>query len=86
MSYELILSGKSEKALKKAPPEDRKRIVSALFKLKENPWAMQYKKLRGHPFYRVRVGDWRIIYTVDDEAKIVYVVRLGKREGVYDNL
>lgn len=47
---------------------------------------MQYKKLRGYPFYRVRVGDWRIIYTVDDEARIVYVVRLGKREGVYDSL
>ena len=86
MSYEVILSRKSERVLKKAPPEERERLKEALIKLGKNPWLTRYKKLKGYPFYRIRVGDYRIIYSVDDESKRVYVLIIGKREGVYDEL
>ena len=84
MSYEVILSRNALKFLKKLPPTDRERIKEALLKLSQNPWFTQYKKLRGYPFYRIRVGDYRIIYSVDEESKTVYVVRIGRRENVYD--
>jgi len=86
MSYSVVLSRKSEKFLKKVPPQDKKRLVDALVELGRNPWFTQYKKVRGYPFYRIRVGDYRIIYSVDEESKVVYVVIIGRREGVYDRL
>nr|WP_297535573.1 type II toxin-antitoxin system RelE/ParE family toxin [Thermococcus sp.] len=58
-------------------------MKEALLKLSQNPWFTQYKKLRGYPFYRIRVGDYRIIYSVEEDSKTVYVVRIGRRENVY---
>ncbi|NJE55606.1 type II toxin-antitoxin system RelE/ParE family toxin [Thermococcus sp. 21S9] len=84
MSYEVVLSRNALKYIKKLPPTDRERIKGALLKLSQNPWFTQYKKLRGYPFYRIRVGDYRIIYSVDEDSKTVYVVRIGRRENVYD--
>ncbi|ASJ12448.1 type II toxin-antitoxin system RelE family toxin [Thermococcus thioreducens] len=86
MSYSVVLSRKSKKFLKKVPPQDKKRLVGALVKLEQNPWFAQYKKVKGYPFYRIRVGDYRIIYSVDEDSKTVYVVIIGRRESVYDNL
>ena len=48
--------------------------------------SIKYKKLRGYPFYRIRVGDYRVIYSVDENSKTVYVVRIGKRDEVYRNI
>jgi len=84
MSYEVILSRNALKFLKKLPPADRGRIKDALLKLGQNPWFTQYKKLRGYPFYRIRV--YRVIYSVDENSKTVYVVRIGKRDEVYGNI
>ncbi|WP_456366137.1 type II toxin-antitoxin system RelE family toxin [Thermococcus sp.] len=86
MSYEVVLSRKSLKFLRNLSPKDRARIKESLLKLRENPWPMQYKKLRGYPFYRIRVGDYRIIYSVDESSKAVYVVKIGHRENVYRDL
>ena len=86
MSYEVVLSQKSLKFLGNLSPKDRARIKESLLKLRGNPWSMQYKKLKGHPFYRIRVGDYRVIYSVDESAKVVYVVRIGRRENVYKDL
>ena len=86
MSYEVVLSRKSLKFLGNLSPKDRARIKESLLKLGENPWSMQYKKLKGYPFYRIRVGDYRIIYSVDESAKAVYVIRIGRRENVYKDL
>ncbi|WP_461863226.1 type II toxin-antitoxin system RelE family toxin [Thermococcus sp.] len=86
MSYEMILSRKSLKFLRNLVPEDRARIKESLIKLRENPWSMQYKKLRGYPLYRIRVGDYRIIYSVDEDSKTVYIIRIGHRENVYKGL
>jgi mRNA interferase RelE/StbE len=84
MSYEVILSRNALKFLKKLPPTDRERIKEALLKLSQNPWFTQYKKLRGYPFYRIRVGNYRIIYSVEEDSKTVYVVRIGRRENSYE--
>ncbi|WP_297488048.1 type II toxin-antitoxin system RelE/ParE family toxin [Thermococcus sp.] len=86
MSYEVVLSRKNLKFLRNLSPKDRARIKESLLKLRENPWSMQYKKLRGYPFYRIRVGDYRIIYSVDESSKAVYVVKIGHRENVYRDL
>ncbi|WP_297506098.1 type II toxin-antitoxin system RelE/ParE family toxin [Thermococcus sp.] len=86
MSYEVVLSRKSLKFLRNLSPKDRARIKESLLKLRENPWSMQYKKLKGYPFYRIRVGDYRVIYSVDETSKTVYVIRIGRRGNVYKDL
>ena len=86
MKWTLILSPNAVKQYKKLNTTVRKRVRAALEKLSENPWGMPYKKLRGAPFYRARVGEFRIIYSVDEEELSVFVVRIDKRSRVYKRL
>ena len=68
------------KALKRIDHQDRDRIAL----LGENPRPTVAKALRGRPGFRVRVGDYRIIYTIVDDLLIVVVVTLGHRRDVYE--
>jgi len=74
------------KFLQKLSESDRKRIFSAIEKL-EDPFSQPYEKVKGRKdLYRIRVGDYRIIYRVDKLNKIVSVHLVDKRERVYDRL
>jgi mRNA interferase RelE/StbE len=61
----------------------RPRIEGAIALLAEDPRPPASRPLRGHPGYRVRVGDYRIIYTVQDNVLLIVVVTLGHRREVY---
>uniref|UniRef100_A0A7C3YPB8 Type II toxin-antitoxin system RelE/ParE family toxin n=2 Tax=Geoglobus ahangari TaxID=113653 RepID=A0A7C3YPB8_9EURY len=72
------------KFLQKLNENDRKRIFSAIERL-EDPFSQPYEKIKGRKdLYKIRVGDYRIIYRVDKENKIVSVHLVDKRERVYD--
>lgn len=74
------------KFLQKLNENDRKRIFSAIEKL-EDPFSQPYEKVKGRKdLYKIRVGDYRIIYRVDKENKIVSVHLVDKRERVYNRL
>ncbi|MBO8180834.1 MAG: type II toxin-antitoxin system RelE/ParE family toxin [Archaeoglobus sp.] len=74
------------KFLQKLNETDRKRIFLAIEKL-EDPFSQPYEKVKGRKdLYKIRVGDYRIIYRVDKENKIVSVHLVDKRERVYDRL
>lgn len=61
------------------------RIVAAIHSLWENPRPPSMKKLTGHEAYRIRIGDYRVLYTVDDKLKEVRVEAVRKRdERTYD--
>jgi mRNA interferase RelE/StbE len=62
----------------------RRRIDAAISSLGENPRPPGCKKLVGVDAWRIRVGDWRIIYQIRDERLIVLVLRVGHRRDVYD--
>jgi mRNA interferase RelE/StbE len=61
-----------------------RRIHGALALLAEDPRAPASRPLRGRPGFRVRVGDYRIIYTIEDDVLLVVVVTLSRRRDVYD--
>jgi mRNA interferase RelE/StbE len=61
----------------------RPRIEGAIALLAEDPRPPASRPLRGRPGYRVRVGDYRIIYTVQDDVLLIVVVTLGHRREVY---
>jgi len=74
------------KFLQKLNENDRKRIFSAIEKL-EDPFSQPYEKVKGRKdLYKIRVGDYRIIYRVDKENKIVSVHLVDKRERAYNRL
>ena len=61
------------------------RIVAAIHSLRENPHPLGTKKLTGQEVYRIRIGDYRVLYTVDDKAKEVRIEAVRKRdERTYD--
>lgn len=72
------------RALKKIHPEDKERIQGAIALLGQNPRPPKAVALSGRPGYRVRVGDYRIIYTIEDDVLLVVVVTVGHRRDVYN--
>ncbi len=82
--YTLRFSTTAIKALRKAPADVAKRIRAKLGDLARDPMAApNVKKLTNHPGYRLRVGDWRVIYLVQHEELVIQVVDLGQRKEVY---
>ena len=61
------------------------KIISAIDKLAENPRPPGVKKLKGkqETFYRIRTGDYRVIYLIEDEIQVVEVTRIGHRKDIY---
>ena len=84
MTYQVELRPAAVRALKRIDHQDRDRIRGAIALLGENPRPPGAKALHGRPGLRVRVGDYRIIYTVDDNILVVAVIALGHRRDVYD--
>jgi mRNA interferase RelE/StbE len=62
---------------------DRKRIVSRIEALADNPRPDGCKKLSGSERYRIRQGPYRIVYAIEDEQLVVYVIKIGDRKSVY---
>ena len=84
--YQLKLTSRAQRQLDKLPAEDLGRIVSALQQLLGNPRPSGTKKLRGS-IYRIRAGEWRIIYAVFDKDKLIIVGKIARRsEDTYDRV
>lgn len=66
------------------PRPEALRIRRRLDDLVEDPWATpNVKKLTNHPGFRLRVGDWRVVYLLREERLIVQVIRIARRGEVY---
>jgi mRNA interferase RelE/StbE len=84
--YRLKLTSQAQRHLDKLLAEDLERIVAGLKQLKDNPRPSGAKKLRG-PIYRIRVGDWRIIYAVFDKDNLIIVGKIARRsKDTYDRM
>ncbi|MCX7854428.1 MAG: type II toxin-antitoxin system RelE/ParE family toxin [Anaerolineae bacterium] len=85
--WNVILTRQAEKAVRALPDSVLRRVDRILQTLEENPISKGSKKLSGHPdLYRIRVGDWRIVYMLDRPARTVLVVKIARRGDVYRNL
>jgi mRNA interferase RelE/StbE len=82
-AYRIELRPAASRALRKLDPAVRPRIQGAIGLLANDPRPPASRPLRGRPGYGVRVGDYRIIYTVEDDVLLIVVVTLGHRRGVY---
>jgi mRNA interferase RelE/StbE len=87
MSYRIEFTPSAAKALAKVPQPDRGRIAKRIDGLAKDPRPRSAKKLEAKgQLYRIRVGDWRVVYQVQDDALIVLVIRIGDRKDVYRHL
>ena len=82
--YEVVLSPKAEKQLDELPRPMQRRITEAIEGLESNPRPHGVKKLEGaEDLWRIRVGDYRIVYTIKDNRLVVLVVKIGHRREIY---
>jgi mRNA interferase RelE/StbE len=82
--YRIELRPAAVRALRKLDPAIRRRVQGVIVLLAQDPRPPAARALKGRPGFRVRVGDYRVIYTIDDEVLLVVVVTLGHRRDVYD--
>jgi mRNA interferase RelE/StbE len=84
-SYRLLLKASAAKEIEKLGSKaDRRRIIEKIRRLANNPRASGAEKLAGYEDrYRVRQGDYRIVYLIDDETTTVTIYTVGHRRDVY---
>jgi mRNA interferase RelE/StbE len=82
--YDLRITTSAAKSLMKLPRVEQKRIRSAIAELPADPRPHGVTKLSGTTdSYRIRVGNYRIVYTLDDGELVIVVVRIGHRKEIY---
>jgi mRNA interferase RelE/StbE len=82
--YDVYIERTAERDLKKFPASDFYRIISRIRALTENPRPTGCHKLSGSKTdWRIRIGDYRVIYEIDEKAKVVKVMRVRHRREVY---
>ena len=82
-SYSVLLTRSAARDLGSVPAKDRQRIVTRIGALADNPRPVGAEKLSGDDKYRIRQGDYCILYEIVDAALVVTVVRIGNRREVY---
>ena len=82
-SYRLVIKKSAERELRAVPQRDLRRIVNRIQGLADNLRPPGNEKLSGQERYRLRQGDYRIVYAVDSEQRTVEVVKIGHRREVY---
>jgi len=81
--HRIDLSRRAEKDLERLPPRGAARVIAVLRRLAEDPRPAGASKLVAVDGYRMRVGEYRIVYDVDDAAEVVTVYRIRHRREVY---
>ena len=83
MKYQVRIIPSAEKEMDKLPALIHARISRKILLLKDDPRPRDTRKLSGHEEYRLRVGDYRVLYTIDDKRHVVTVFAVGHRREVY---
>jgi len=82
--YRIELRPAAVRALRKLDPPVARRLQAVIALLAEDPRPPASRPLRGRPAWRVRVGDHRVIYTIEDDVLLIVVVTLGHGRDIYD--
>ena len=84
MTYKIQFSRAAAKELQEIPGSDLKKLSKKIEKLAENPLPPGHEKLKGKDaIYRIRQGDYRILYSIFDKTCVILIVKIGHRREVY---
>jgi len=81
--YKIIISKTAQKKLNKLPDQISDLLIKAILSLAQNPRPQGHIKLKGRDAFRIRKGDYRIIYEVNDNILTITVIALGHRKDIY---
>ena len=92
MAYNLVITEAATKELKRIPAKMQDRLFEKIESLAQEPKPHGYKKLKNFnlpgsdtdDYYRIRVGDYRVIYTIEDEQITIFVLKIAHRKDVYE--
>lgn len=82
--YQLLFEKQVEKQLSKIAEPNYSRLKKIILDLIDNPRPPGFKKLKGRSGYRIRQGDYRIIYDINDHILTVFILAAGHRKDIYD--
>lgn len=82
--YRIVVTRPAQKQLLRLPKEATDRLQTAIDALAHDPRPSGVKKLKGREGYRIRVGDYRVLYSIFDAVLLVEVVKVGQRGNFYD--
>jgi len=82
-NYELLIKRSAAKELEALPTSYRRRIATKIHLLTKHPRPPGVEKLSGAKWYRLRQGDYRVLFEIDDGKRTVTIVRIGHRRDVY---
>jgi len=83
MRYRVILPKSVQKELDRLPDDIARRILARLAGLEANPRPADVKKLKGRDAWRIRMGDYRVIYEIHDRILQIIVITVGHRREIY---
>jgi len=84
--YKILIKSSAAKEIERIPARtDRRWVVERIRRLGDDPRPRGCEKLSGQDRYRVRQGNYRIIYSINDNRLIVHVVKVGDRKDIYRN-
>jgi len=84
-NYRIVIKKSAAKEIENIQKKDRIRIVEKIRSLSSDPRPSGSKKLSGKEKYRIRQGNFRILYQVIDDALVINVVKVGHRRDIYKN-
>jgi mRNA interferase RelE/StbE len=82
-SYKVLIRGSAAEELGRLPKKDLRRVVTRIRGLAAEPRPHGCEKLSAQERYRIRQGDYRVVYSVDDDARTVEIFKIGHRGEVY---
>jgi len=83
VKYRIEILRSAQKQLRKIDRSSQKRIIGAVYALAENPRPSDCKKLSGRLAWRIRVGEYRVIYEIHDNRLLILIVAMGGRKDIY---
>ena len=83
--YRVEIKRSAVKEVEALPGKDIKAVLDKIFSLADNPRPYDCQKLSGREQYRIRRGNYRILYYIEDAVLVVYIVKVGHRKDVYGN-
>ena len=83
MTYALFIERRAQRSLSRVAAQDRERISTAIRRLADEPRLHGARKLSGRDAWRIRVGDYRVLYEIHDDRLLILVVNVGHRREIY---
>ena len=83
MNYNIKIRKKAQKSLAKIPNPFQSNIIKKIRELAQNPYSHQSRKLTGRDAWRIRIGNYRVIYEIFENELVILVLNIGHRKNIY---